>query len=237
MIIQPSGDALFFITQPELARLAGDLLERWSSRGFAGHPRRDAILLAAREHDNGWIEEDDETHVDGNGEPLDFISVPAHVKHRIWPRRTARLAERDPYAAALVAQHALTVHEGQRGEREWAEFFNRMEAIRGELLATCPGRAAAAADEDYPFVRIADLLSLVICNGWRTPASAAGTHAVMRERLEVSPDPFGGIVVPYAVGARRLERPGRVSASELRDALAAAPVVTIRGEAVGVERL
>src|SRR5262245_63540953 len=54
MIIRADGASLLFITQPYHARLAADLLSHW--KGFADHPRRAALLLAAREHDNGWRE-------------------------------------------------------------------------------------------------------------------------------------------------------------------------------------
>ena len=67
MIIRTHDDSQLFITQPDHARLAAQAISHWRDDGFDDHPRRPSILLAAREHDNGWREEDTTTHVDANG--------------------------------------------------------------------------------------------------------------------------------------------------------------------------
>jgi hypothetical protein len=232
MIIQPTANHRLFIAQRDHARMAADILAYWTLDGFGTHPRREVILAAAREHDNGWIEEDADTHVGADGEPQDFISVPPPVKHRIWPRATVRLAERDPYVAALVAQHALTVNEPNRSDPAWQGFFDRMEQARSDLLARCAPGAHTAIDQDYPFVRIADLLSLIVCNGWRTPFTLpGGASAILRDALEVSPDPFGGRRVTFEVPSRTLPLRRYASPLELRADLANAAVVMLRGEA------
>lgn len=204
----------------------------WRDEGLAAHPRRDTILRAVRDHDNGWIEEDAATMVDGRGWPVDFIAAPIEIKHRIWPRAVARIAGRDRYEAALIAQHALTVHAQHRHEGLWTAFFSRMEAARTELLGGPPDDAFA---RDYRFVRIGDLLSLVFCNGWTEPHDLpGGGRTILRgATLEVTPDPFAGARVPLRVSARRLPSRAYASAAELRDALAAAPSETIDGVAVG----
>src|SRR5688572_6518541 len=114
MIIRQDGSSLLFITQPDHARPAAEAIARWQLDGFAAHPRRSVILLATREHDNGWIEEDDATHVDASGMPLDFVAVPASTRQRIWPRAVDRMTAQDPYAAALIAQHAIAVYSASR---------------------------------------------------------------------------------------------------------------------------
>ena len=43
MIIRRQGDSLLFMTQPDHARLAADLLAHWTADGFASHPRREAV--------------------------------------------------------------------------------------------------------------------------------------------------------------------------------------------------
>src|SRR3954454_17036088 len=120
MIIRRDGTSLLFVTQPDHARLAADLLNRWE--GFADHPRRAALLLAARDHDNGWRELDEALVFDpAEGCAFDFITAPDSVKHAVWPRAVDRLAETSPYAAALVAQHALFVYGSHQDEASWSE--------------------------------------------------------------------------------------------------------------------
>jgi hypothetical protein len=233
MIVRQDRHSLLFIAQADHARLAADLIAAWQADGFPAHPRREVILLATREHDNGWNEEDAATHV-ADGEPLDFMSVPPAVKHRIWPRAAARLATVDPYAGALVAQHALSVHGQQRTDPGWRPFFDTMDRVKGELLARCGPGAADLLVEDYRFVQAGDQLSLIFCNGWTAPFPRPGGRTILRgTTLEISPDPFGGRRVPLHVPARRLARQAFASPAALRAALDAAPLERLDGEAAG----
>ena len=65
---------------------------------LASRPRRDAILHAIAEHDNGWAEGDAAPSVNpATGQIFDFISAPIAVRQGVWPRGVARLAG-DPWA-------------------------------------------------------------------------------------------------------------------------------------------
>jgi Protein of unknown function (DUF3891) len=234
VLIQRRGDEVLFIRQQDHAALAAEIMSRWELGGLADHPRRAAILTATRHHDDGWQEEDEEMHVSGSGEPLDFVSVPPAVKQRIWPRAAGRLATASPYVAALVAQHAMTVHAPLRQDPAWQGFFVKMERTRDALLAQTTPEESAAAAEDYRFVRIGDQLSLIFCNGWTTPMSGSGYKAILESgSLEISPDPFGGLPLRMQVEARSLPDRSYVSNSDLRAAYASAPVVLLEGTAVG----
>lgn len=229
MIIRRTGRHHLFITQPDHARLAAHIMRSWHGDAFGSHPRRDVILRAVLEHDNGWIEEDETTLIDERGQPLDFVSVPDGVKHRIWPRAVARVGSHSAYEAALIAQHALTVHAQHRGNADWQPFFDGLERARAAMLG---GPVDAAFERDYRFVRIGDLLSLVFCNGWAEPHDLPGGG---RTRLDgatllVSPDPFAGVRLPLRILARKLPARSYASAGELRAALQEAPVEAIEGE-------
>jgi hypothetical protein len=223
-----------YITQPDHAALAGEALSHWQDDDFVNHPRRDVILLAAREHDNGWIEEDAETHVDDAGRPLDFVAVPAAVRQRIWPRAVERMAPRSTYAAALIAQHAIAVYSHTRSDPAWDQFFERMTALRDRLLERT-GIAPEVLTADYGFVNAADRMSLAFCTGWREPLESMGRRIILgpRNMLAVAPDPFAGRQVPLRVTARQLPDRTYTTAAEFRAALETAPVVVLEGEAVG----
>jgi Protein of unknown function (DUF3891) len=236
VIIQRRGNDLICIAQVDHAALAAEIMSHWRLGGLPQHPRRDAILEATRLHDDGWREEDAQLHVSEVGEPLDFIAVPPAVKLRIWPRATERLASRSPYVAALVAQHALTVHAPLRQDRAWQQFFATMERARDTQLSRAAADEAAGALDDYPFVRIGDQLSLIFCNGWTTPMSGLGYRAILRDiTLEITPDPFEGRRVPLRVDARWVAARTFGSAADFRDAYASAPVIPLEGEAAGVQ--
>ena len=132
MIVRTFPDRLELITQPDHARLARAIMDHCVP--LRDRPRHDAILLAISEHDSGWAGPDAAPIVNpARGAVFDFISAPPALRQAVWPRSIAGL-EGDPWAAALVAQHALTVYDRLRPDGEWTPFFEAMEAARAALL-------------------------------------------------------------------------------------------------------
>jgi hypothetical protein len=234
MIIRRDGTSLLFVTQPDHARLAADLLNHW--QGFAAHPRRAALLLAAREHDNGWRELDEELVFDpAEGRAVDFMTAPDPVKHAVWPRGVDRLAETSPYGAALVAQHAVFVYDSHRDEPAWTEFFAAMRTRRDDLRARA-GHTAQELDADYPYLSVVDLLSLTFCNGWRDDHQRFATRTHCDDRgIVIDPSPFDAPSIALRVRARRLPDRRYASAADLRAAFEEAPVAIIEGQARGAD--
>ena len=208
-------------------------MERWTTRGLAEHERRDSILHAIREHDNGWRDVDAAPMVGPGGELLDFVSAPIDVRQAIWPRGARRLAA-DPIAAALVAEHALYIYRRFLDDAAWSEFFREMALIRDEFAA---GADLAADDlvRDYFFLRIADLASLAFCAGW-TEAQQLEDHTlrlVDDTTIVIHPDPFEGASMSFEVPARRLPASAFASVEQAARAFHQAPVGTIAGTARG----
>src|SRR5688500_7380168 len=117
MIIRDDGDTFVLITQPDHAQLAETIIAAIRTEPALNGAARRTILLATREHDNGWIEVDAFPTVDSaTGRPCDFMAGPAAVKHELWLRGIARAAKTDGFAGALIAEHALTVYGYRRGE-------------------------------------------------------------------------------------------------------------------------
>jgi hypothetical protein len=234
VIVRSAADQLLLITQPDHADLAARIIAAWRRDDLAESPVRNAILRATREHDHGWIEPDRAPIVDpATGRLLDFITAPEPVRRAIWPRGVERLRDL-PYAAALVAEHALSVYEHYRDRESWADFFTRLEGMRDAALADAAPRTMADLRRDYFFVRMADLASLAFCNAWREPQKLARYELRLEgNELRIAPDPFAGARVPLSVAARRL--PNRIydSAADAAAAFDAAPAVEITGVAVG----
>jgi hypothetical protein len=231
VIVRPVHDGLQLITQPDHAHLARTIMEHCVP--LADRPRRDAILHAVGEHDNGWAEEDAAPTVNPNtGNVADFVGVPLGVRHAVWPRGVARLAD-DPWAAALVAQHALTVYDRFRSAAEWTPFFGEMAAAR-DVMLRASGRSLDELEADYPFVRLADLISLTFCTGW-ADAQRFGDWTVQLSgtRVVVSPNPFGGEVIPIKIDARVIRNPPFRSDAELRGAFSEANTTMLHGEIAG----
>lgn len=196
---------------------------------LATRPRRRTILHAIAEHDNGWAEEDAAPRVDlATGHVVDFVSASLSIRQTVWPRGVARLSD-DPWAAALVAQHAITVYDRFRSDADWTAFFAEMEALRDAMLR----KSGLPLDEllpDYAFVRLADLISLTFCTGW-TDQQRFGEWTVQRfdTRVVVTPDAFGGAEVPIEISAREIRNQSFQSDEELRDVLREANVIRLHG--------
>jgi hypothetical protein len=228
VIVRPVHDILQLITQPDHAHLARTIMEHCVP--LAAVPRRDAILHAIAEHDNGWAEEDAAPTVDpNNGNVVDFVSAPLSVRHAVWPRGVARLAD-DPWAAALVAQHAITIYDRFRSEAEWTSFFVAMKAARDAMLRAS-GMPHHNLVADYAFVRLADLISLTFCTGWTDEQRFGGwTVQLFGTRVVVTPDAFGRVEIPIAIKAREIRNQPFRADAELREALNEANETTLRGK-------
>lgn len=241
MIVRSGGDGtLLLITQPDHARLSATIASAWDAGGRVPAEARAAVLFAVAEHDNGWDEIDAAPMLNaGTTRPHDFMDLPAHLKRDIWPRGVQRFAADSPLAAALVAQHALTLHAHRRGDPEWAPFFTRVEALQSDLLRRCAtgaGITRADFDRSYDLLYIGDVVSLVFCNAWTDPIDARGYRITLLEghdTLSISPDPFNGTRVHFEIAAHALpDRPYR-SDDELRAAFLHAPIRVLRGMAAG----
>lgn len=231
MIVRTVPGGLQLITQPDHADLARDIMEHCVP--LAARPRRDVILHAIAEHDNGWAEEDAAPTIDhATGNVADFVTAPVSVRHAVWPRAVARLAD-TPWAAGLIAQHALTIYDRLRPDAAWVSFFAGMEAARDDMLRAS-GLALDDLLEDYAFVRLADLISLTFCTGW-DDEQRFGPWRVQRSatRVVVTPDVFGGALIPVAIEAREIHSRSFRSDAELRDALGEATTTMVRGEIAG----
>jgi uncharacterized protein DUF3891 len=230
MIVRSDSHRLLLITQPDHAHLARRIMERCVP--LAAHPRRDVILYAIQEHDNGWSEEDASPTVDpSTGEIVDFVNAPADVRQRVWTRGVARLAD-DPWAAALVAQHAIVIYDRFHSDAAWAPFFDAMRSARDSMIRVAGG-AMSELSTDYEFVRLADLTSLTFCTGW-TGEQHFGDWVVQLSGTRVlTPDVFGGAEIPIDIVANDIANRRFSSNDELREALRGAATRTLMGTVVG----
>lgn len=220
MIVRPGDGVLHLITQPDHAALARRLMTLWPS--LTKHERRRDILTALEHHDRGWATSDAAPTVDpDSGRIRDFVHAPLEVRQGVWPVSVEALSAA-PWAAALVAHHAISVYDRFRGDRDWHAFFPAMAALRDRFLAQAGGDMKALA-RDYVYVRLGDVLSLTFCTRARE-AHTLGPWTIRLDgtRLHVTPNPFV-LDVGFAIEAREIpDQPYRTDEA-LHAAIAAAP--------------
>ena len=226
MIVRPGDGVLHLITQPDHAALARRIMSLWPSLQKA--ERRRDILTAIEHHDRGWREPDAAPTVDpATGRIRDFVHAPIDVRQGVRPDSVRRLAAA-PWAAALVAHHALSIYDRFRADDAWTEFFARMTALRDEHLAAA-GADMKALARDYVYVRLGDLLSLAFCTAASEPSTLGPwTIRLDGSRLHVDPNPFI-LDVTFAIEAREIPDVPYPNDETLREALAAAPSRALEG--------
>lgn len=228
MIVRRFDDRTLLITQPDHARLASGLMAH--CRTLLEHPRRETILHAIASHDDGWAIEDANPTVDpATGDVADFVRARTEVRQGVWPRCVGALAEENPWAAALVAHHALTVYTRLRANPDWHAFFAKMGVIRDALIKKT-SLEPADLEADYVYLRLGDLISLAFCMGSNDLNQFSGYRVeLFRDRVIITPDLFGGQEIPIQVSAMELPPTKFRSNAELREALAEAPLTSLAG--------
>ena len=229
MIVVPEGATLRLVTQPDHAHLSGELLSLWRAGDLPESPRRGDLLFAAREHDNGWREADASPRWDaGRGLPHDFLSLPRRERIEIWERGPCRFAGERPYAALLIARHALNLfgdRKGRPGEEDWDRLLDFLEDFAAGLLAET-GAAPEELEADYRLLDLSDLISLAACAGWREPVERHGLRVEPAEgpagaEIRLDPFPLAGATT-FLVPCRRIPRRDYGGDADLGGELAAA---------------
>lgn len=220
MIVIAQGGHLRLVTQPDHARLAAEVLALWRADGVPEHPRRTDLLVAVREHDNGWREPDAAPRVDASGRPLDFRDAPEPMRRALWLRAVERFADERPYLALLAARHALTLHRDRRGREDWREWFEELDERRPELLERT-GLTEEELEEDYRWLLLADTLSLALCGAFAQVRQGRWRASRRDGDLALEPFPLAGATT-FRVPCRHLPDRPYAGEADLAGDLAAA---------------
>jgi len=193
MIVATHDQGLWIVTQNDHAHLAAEILSLWRRDGLPGHPRRDVLLRATREHDNGWREADSAPrHNPEDGRPHDFRSLPDEERRELWHRGVGRFLDSDPEMALLVVRHARQLHRGHRGEPGWDPLLDRWWQLEEELLEWT-GQDRETLEGDYRWLELADHLSLTLSCRWRKEIERHGYRVEGRgDLLAFDPFPLAG---------------------------------------------
>lgn len=221
MMIASTPAGLRLVTQNDHAHFASELLSLWRADGLPEHPRRESLLFATREHDNGWRGFDAAPLRRDDGRPHDFRSTPDRERREIWRQGTHRYLERDPWAALLILEHALVLHQDELEAPAWCELADTWHRQRTELLEQC-GATADELDADYRFLEIADLASLMVCCSSDDPFERRGLSLERRgDELTLDPFPLVGATT-FRIPCRHIPDRPYASDSELGVELASA---------------
>ena len=141
VIVAETAEAYRFVTQPDHAELAGTFAEHWGNGAFDPPEPRASVVLAAHDHDDGWIDYDRRPHLDEDGTPVDFREMPAGPWIDLYDGGIEAVSSVDPYAGLLVSMHGAGLRSRRYGlSPDWPEtapafsgFVERQEDRQAEL--------------------------------------------------------------------------------------------------------
>jgi hypothetical protein len=210
MIVRREERGHLLISQPAHAWLAGDLAAAWGNERFAKPSPREAVIMATRLHDIGWLAWDAAPRLGEDGRPVNFLDTTLADTIPIWRRAVRQLSLLDPYTALLVSKHASTIYR-RRLERgaDPAEQRAAVEAQLAEQAAIQESFCRQLADHPvygpavepdhlnaaYRWLRACDLLSLALCTDDIAPSgvinAVRGTHPAELIQIRYErPQPF-----------------------------------------------
>jgi hypothetical protein len=232
MIVSRTADGSRLVAQSDSARLAAAMLRLFRVPELVGHPRRELLLRAVSERDNGWWEADSAPRRDPSATTaLDFRAFPPGLRQEVLRRGIERFAGDSSYLAALLATHALRLARQTSDAPSWTEFRTELEGRREQLLADA-GESLDSVARDADWLALADSLSLAASTGdaspvdvpgWRVDVTAVGVDiGTGTVELGLQPFPLAGATT-FELSCRTLGERRFESDSALGVALISAP--------------
>ncbi len=232
MIVQQHPSGPIAIRQEDHAALAAFILEHWTDHNFPNNPERDQILLATREHDDGWRQLDDLPRRGADGLPVDFMSVTAEEAFGVWKRGSERFIDDDPFVALLIIHHGYSLYEHiHRKDPVWKALFTELAQQRAALRVQL-GLTQNQVEHPYSYLRMADWFSLAWCTrpdlGSEKPERYGGYHLKRDGNAYLfRPYPFDERDLRYSLPVYPLRSEGYASDDELREAMSTPQIVEI----------
>lgn len=242
------------ITQPTHAWVSGQLAQVWGNAQFGSLAPRQAVCLAAEQHDIGWAAwEAAPTLNPDKGYPHSFSEIAPAQHTQLWASAKHLALPMGRYVALLVSLHGTGLYErfthwqnSPSSSQIVEAFLDQERAFQRQLIqqlerdpAYAPHVVPAALERNRQLVATLDALSLAICMGFtqphridRVPTATAETTLTLTPmaahptQIAVTPWCFQSSQVNLVFEGRVLKQ--KCSDQQtMRDALAQAPWVTL----------
>jgi hypothetical protein len=252
MLVIPGDGSLQLIFQNDHANLSGRIARAWRSGYIAHEERRGEVLEAVGGHDSGWEEADLAGFLDeSTGRPASFLELSHEAYPPLWTVSVERAVRKGPLAGYLVARHFTSLAHPRSPEEAGPEGVAALRSFRRQAEEAMERLSAAinkpqtggpyplaeeALDNDFRFLQLNDLLSLVVCGAHAEPellgylrASTLGGRPFEAElpepfRLRLAPWVFGPGKVKDAVPLHTIPDRSYAGPKALSEAIASAQV-------------
>lgn len=107
---------LLVFRQYDHAGVTGEVTAHWGNDRFQRPDPYESCVIAAGNHDIGWIEPDEEPLMDENKKrPMHFLDLDARRHAEFYKVGVERVLEKDLYAGLLVGMHWTGLYTGRWG--------------------------------------------------------------------------------------------------------------------------
>jgi hypothetical protein len=256
MICRPHNDGWLLISQPAHAWMAGKLAAAWGNEQFPAPNPCEAVILATRLHDIGWLNWDAAPRLGNDKRPVNFLDTTLEETSPIWRHAVEWVRIIDPLAGLLVSMHATTVYR-RRLERAVdppqernlvQKLIDEQEDIQAGIRSNLIGHVDYGDVANthhltavYRWLRVSDLLSLAVLAGvlpkeghiHQVPASGGKEfttihyHCRSPFNLEINPWVFSRSEIQIPIQARYLKQERFDNQTSYHSAIAHAPWQTI----------
>jgi len=164
MIICEYKQNFIMISQHDHAKISGEIAQNWNDDFFYGIDRKEEVVLAAYEHDRGWIDLDaaplwnDQQQI-----PYSFVDFPIEEKTTHYKTGIDEVEKMNKYAGLLCSIHFASFFDKEPnpiGQQFFKQEIKRKHYLLKEL-------AIDEKDKNLKYhlniLRFCDNLSLYIC--------------------------------------------------------------------------
>jgi hypothetical protein len=171
MLVRDLGDAYQLVLQPDHSRLSGQFAAAWAEDPALSAELREALILAAARHDDGWAVWERDPRLDDEHRPQGFLSVPRPSMLSSYRACADIVCAENPAAGLLVSMHVSGLQRGRYGLMGGActplenlepaiRDFTTAEEQRQEELASSLGISEEQRWRAYRRLQFVDVLSL-----------------------------------------------------------------------------
>lgn len=150
MLVRELDDGLQIVLQPDHGVVAGQLAAAWDYGRALSAELREALVVAARRHDDGWSVWERHPRIGEQGRPQSFLDAPLEPLLSSYTACADVVCHEHPLAGLLVSMHISGLRRGRYG------VFSSQPEIGLEELDG-PVREFVAAEEERQRTLIGEL--------------------------------------------------------------------------------
>lgn len=178
MIRREEPDSIWLIHQAAHAYLSGAIATHWIGDGAMAFAPRDDLILAAHNHDAGWVDAERQIGLNAQGMPRTFTEMPLDGHFTIWEDSIQAVFYQNRYAGLLTSLHCTALYEQRlrfvadppQDKARIEAFLDRWRCWQDDLtgvLANHPRYSLAVQPnqlaENVRLLQVWDYLSLLLC--------------------------------------------------------------------------